>query len=194
MNQTVEQKQRLRRQARRIRQQIHRYADQQQVARQLISHFLSLNLLTEETVIAGYWPCGSEVSVLPLMQEIYSRGYPIALPIVKESCNHLVFRQWQPELPLCQDYMGIPCPEDSQPILMPTVLLVPLLAFDVTGARLGQGMGFYDKIIRQLRTVQPITPIGVAYDAQKIDYVPVSAMDENMDYIITEKEVYRLVS
>lgn len=193
MNHIAHQKQQLRQQMRQLRQEFHQSVGQDQVARKLISHFLSLDLLDEGSVVAGYWSCGSEISVLPLMRKIYSYGYPVALPAVKEYNHHLVFRRWQPELTLRRDYMGIPCPEDDQPVLLPTILLVPLLAFDVTGARLGQGMGFYDKIIYQLRAKQPIAIIGVAYEIQKADHVPISAGDEKLDYIITEKKVYSLI-
>lgn len=190
MNEIADQKQQLRQQMRQLRQGVHQAVDHAQVAQQLISHFLALNLLAEGSVVAGYWSCGSEVSVLPLMQESYTRGYPVALPAVKAPDGPLTFRRWQPRLPLIQDCMGIPSPDDDQPILFPTILLVPLLAFDVTGARLGQGMGFYDKIIHELRAMQPIIAIGIAYDIQKVDCVPVTVEDEKLDYIITEKNIY----
>lgn len=186
------QKQHLRQQMRQLRQKAHYTADQSQVAQQLINRFFSLNLLEKGIIIAGYWAYGSEISVLPLMQKLHSDDYTVVLPAVKTPESPLFFRRWQPEFPLQQDGMGIPCPGHDQPILSPTVLLVPLLAFDVTGARLGQGIGFYDKTIRQLRSKHVITTVGVAYEMQKIDTVPISSKDEKLDYIITEQATYHV--
>lgn len=192
INQIVHEKQLLRQEMRQQRLRVHQAVNQNYIASQLIKHFFSLDLLGKGSVVSGYWACGSEISVLPLMQEIYLCGYSVALPVVNVPGDPLIFRYWQPGLPLQQDCMGIPCPGNEQPALSPTILLVPTLAFDITGARLGQGMGFYDKIIHQLRLKQTITAIGIAYEVQKVNRIPVSAEDEKLDYIITEKEAYRV--
>ncbi|WP_052046093.1 5-formyltetrahydrofolate cyclo-ligase [Candidatus Paracaedibacter symbiosus] len=185
-----EQKELLRQKMRKLRDQWHQTVNHSVVEQQLVTHFLSLDLLREESVIAGYWAYGSEISVLPLMRELQARGYPVVLPAVAAFQSPLEFRKWDPDLPLKQDLLGIPCPDAGQPILLPTILLVPLLAFDKTGARLGQGGGFYDVTITGLRQKQPIHTVGAGYATQEINLIPTLVTDIHLDYIITEKGSY----
>ena len=98
----------------------------------------------------------------------------------------LAFRQWQSGDALVKRKWGILEPIDSRPAnLTPDVLLLPLLAFDSAGWRLGYGGGFYDRTLAKLRSRRPVLAIGLAFDQQEVDAVPHSAYDERLDMILT---------
>jgi 5-formyltetrahydrofolate cyclo-ligase len=80
---------------------------------------------------------------------------------------------------------GIPEPKADKPVLEPNVLLVPLLAFDARGGRLGYGGGFYDRTLAGLRAKKPIVAIGLAYDEQQVDAVPHLDYDQRLDWVLT---------
>jgi 5-formyltetrahydrofolate cyclo-ligase len=73
---------------------------------------------------------------------------------------------------------------------VPDVLLVPMLAFDHKGFRLGYGGGFYDRTLEKLRMLKKVVAIGVAYHAQMVDEVPVGIHDAPLDYVMTERESF----
>ena len=82
----------------------------------------------------------------------------------------------------------IPEPTELATVLMPTLLLVPLLAFDAEGFRLGYGGGYYDKSLTELRGAgRPVLAVGIAFAEQMVERVPHSETDERMDWIVTEK-------
>ena len=185
-----EQKQNLRQQIRLKRQKFFAATDGIEVAKQLQQHFLELNILREDSVIGGYWPYGAEAPILPLLKDLYEQGYTVVLPAVTAPNKPLEFRNWDPAFTLQKDICGICCPDAQQPVLIPTILLIPLMAFDKTGGRLGQGGGFYDLTIRFLRHNHPLLSIGVGYEIQKVDSVPLSPDDEKLEYILTEQRIY----
>jgi 5-formyltetrahydrofolate cyclo-ligase len=84
---------------------------------------------------------------------------------------------------------GIRQPKSEAPEVAPDILIVPLLAFDRAGHRLGYGAGYYDMTISSLRANKPVTAIGIAYAAQEIDAVPITARDARLDLVLTEREV-----
>ncbi len=75
--------------------------------------------------------------------------------------------------------------------LRPDLLVVPLLAFDAAGRRLGYGGGFYDRTLAGLRAAGPVRAIGFGYAAQQVDEVPADATDELLDAMVTETGVIR---
>lgn len=102
-----------------------------------------------------------------------------------EETNALTFREWRPGAALERGKYGVREPNASQPAVLPSILLVPLLAFDRKGARLGYGAGYYDASLRHLRSLQPIFAIGVAFDEQEFSEVPQEQQDEPLDMILT---------
>jgi 5-formyltetrahydrofolate cyclo-ligase len=108
------------------------------------------------------------------------------LPVVVRRGLPLLFRAWHPGQPLVTGSFGVPRPDKDQPELTPRVLIVPLLAFDRAGYRLGYGGGFYDRTLAALRQRKPITAIGVGYVAQELPQVPHGPMDQRLDYVLTE--------
>lgn len=192
MTTIAEKKKILRQQMRQRRQEFYKIADHNHLSQQFQKHFFELDILKKESIVAGYLPMGAEVSILSLMTKLCQQGYFVGVPTVTALNAALEFRIWQPNSLLHQDFLGMPCPPDDSLILNPTILLVPLIAFDEGGARLGQGGGFYDATLRVLRQNSSILTVGIAYEIQKIDHVPVSHSDEKLDYVITESNIYRV--
>jgi 5-formyltetrahydrofolate cyclo-ligase len=85
----------------------------------------------------------------------------------------------------------IQVPPAEAPEVLPDVLLVPLLAFDREGFRLGYGGGFYDRTLEKLRALKEVTAIGIAYAGQEMDTVPRDEFDQRLDWIMTEKETFK---
>jgi 5-formyltetrahydrofolate cyclo-ligase len=136
-------------------------------------------------IIAGYWPMGDEMDPRPLMLALASRGHAIALPVTPPRGQPLAFRAWAPGAALQPGPMGTSEPVAGEE-LRPDVLLVPLLAFDRAGRRLGYGGGYYD---RTLAALPGAKPIGIAYAAQEMAEVPAGPQDMRLPLIATESGV-----
>jgi 5-formyltetrahydrofolate cyclo-ligase len=95
-------------------------------------------------------------------------------------------RAWSFGAPLVSGVWGIREPPADAPEVFPDILIVPLLAFDRRGYRLGYGGGYYDRTIARLRAVKPVTAAGLAFAAQQIDQVPTTPRDERLDLVLTE--------
>ena len=93
---------------------------------------------------------------------------------------------WSTKDPLMINRYGIPEPT-SDKILYPSILLVPLVAFDKQFNRIGYGGGFYDRYIKKLKKNKNIITIGIAYSFQKVKKIPINKKDMKLDFIITEK-------
>lgn len=142
-------------------------------------------------IIGGFWAMGSEIPTRPLLEALHARGHQIALPVTPPRGNPLFFRPWFPGIAMAQGPMGTQHPAEGEPI-SPDWLIVPLLAFDRTGARLGYGGGYYDRTLALLRAANPtLTAIGVAYAAQEIPQVPTGPHDARLTAIATERGLIR---
>ncbi|BAE52028.1 5-formyltetrahydrofolate cyclo-ligase [Paramagnetospirillum magneticum AMB-1] len=139
-------------------------------------------------VVAGYWPLGDEIDPRPLMDALAARGHVLALPTVTQSGGILEFRPWSPGEALEPGPHGTWHPV-ARPPVGPQVLLVPLLAFDTRGFRLGYGGGYYDRTLGQLRRDGAVCAIGLAFAAQEVDTVPTDPWDIALDLIATEHGV-----
>ncbi|ABC21885.1 5-formyltetrahydrofolate cyclo-ligase [Rhodospirillum rubrum] len=143
-----------------------------------------------ETIIAGYWPMAGELDPRPLMAALHAHGCRLALPVVVGPASALAFRAWAPGEPVDQGALGTFQPLSLAPLVTPSWLLVPLLAFDDAGHRLGQGGGFYDRTLAGLGAAgSPVVAIGVAYAAQQVEALPVEPHDRPLDGVITEAGV-----
>jgi 5-formyltetrahydrofolate cyclo-ligase len=125
---------------------------------------------------------------LPALARYAVLGHAIALPVVVGRGKPLVFRRWRDGDDMDSGPFGIAEPKAAAEDLSPDVLLVPLLSFDRAGRRLGYGGGFYDRTLRRLRAQKPITAIGVAYAAQEVSETPHGPGDEQLNWIVTERE------
>jgi 5-formyltetrahydrofolate cyclo-ligase len=137
--------------------------------------------------VSAYNPVGSEMDPLPLYGALLERGHVGGLPAVAGRHKPLVFRQWRPGEALVAGVLGIPIPPPEAPVIEPDLLLVPLLAFDRAGYRLGYGGGFYDRTLQALRRRGPMLAVGVAFAAQELARVPHGADDQKLDWIATER-------
>lgn len=147
---------------------------------------LGFTRLEPGLVVSGFFPYKSEIDILPLLARLDSEGWITCLPVVKEERQPLIFRQWAPGEPTMPGIWDIRMPLENAPEVEPDVLLVPLLAFDAAGYRLGFGGGFYDRTLAHLREKKNITAIGVGYSGQELSLVPRGVMDQPLDYILTE--------
>jgi 5-formyltetrahydrofolate cyclo-ligase len=137
-------------------------------------------------VVAGYWPIITEIDIRPLMAKLDALGMVCALPVVVAPLQPLCFRRWRLEEDLEPGAHETMHPPASAEVLIPDLVLVPLLAFDDAGRRLGQGGGHYDRTLAALRAAGPVTAVGVGYAAQRIERVPRAEADQDLDWILTE--------
>ena len=136
-------------------------------------------------IIAGYWPMGDEMDPRPLMLALASRGHAMALPVTPPRGQPLAFRAWVPGAALRPGPMGTSEPVAGEE-LRPDLVLVPLLAFDRAGRRLGYGGGYYD---RTLAALPGAKAIGIAYAGQEMPEVPAGPQDMRLPLIATEDGV-----
>ena len=139
--------------------------------------------------LSGYLPMRSEIDPLPAMAEAARHG-PVGVPVTPRRGQPLSFRQWTPESVMVDGGFGTRIPEAGNWIV-PEVLIVPLVAFDRKGGRLGYGGGFYDRTLAMLRAAGPVTAIGFAWAAQEDDGLPLEETDAPLDLIVTESGVIR---
>lgn len=146
------------------------------------------------TVVAGYSPINKEIDPFPLMRSLADRGAVLALPVIIARDHALIFRVWQPDEGLVRGQYGIFEPSSDAAEVEPDIVLVPLAAFDRAGHRIGYGRGYYDRTLQNLRASKKITVIGVAFAVQEIETVPRLPHDEQLDCVLTERELIDLRS
>lgn len=152
-----------------------------------VRHFFAAIDPPEGCVVSGYWPMDDEFDPRPLLHRLHARGHPCALPVVVARGRPLAFRAWTPGTALVAAQFGTSVPPDDAPEVAPRILLVPLLAFDGRGYRLGYGGGFYDMTLARLRAGgRPVLAVGIAFAAQRVERVPNEATDQRLDWLVTE--------
>jgi 5-formyltetrahydrofolate cyclo-ligase len=161
-----------------------------------MQHFKQAVEVPAGAAVSGFWPMGEEIDVRPLLMQLHASGHPIGLPVVVKKGEPLIFRQWHPAMALVSGGFGTEVPPHSAPEVAPQVLIVPLLAFDAEGYRLGYGGGFYDRTLDKLRTGSAADPlaVGVAFSAQHVMRVPRDDYDQPLDWIVTEKAAHHFAS
>ena len=180
-------KQRLRPEARARRRAAYRAAGVDAFAA-AAGHFLEAIALAPGCVVSGYWPFRDEFDPRPLMAALLARGHVCALPVVAGRGKPLAFRVWRPGDELVEGTFGISAPGDDAAAATPRVLIVPLLAFDSRGYRLGYGGGYYDRTLGVLRAEGRVEcAVGLGFEAQRVDAVPGGASDERLDWVVTER-------
>jgi 5-formyltetrahydrofolate cyclo-ligase len=136
-------------------------------------------------LVSSYWAIGPELDPTQLERALVARGCTLCLPVMVGKAKPLVFRRYVFGDVLVERTWGIREPLAAAAVVTPDILLVPLLAVDATGARLGYGGGFYDRTLRALRADRTITAVGVGYDEQIADAVPTESYDERLDWLLT---------
>ncbi len=137
--------------------------------------------------LAGYMPIRTEIDPRAAMAEAAAYG-PVGVPVITGEGQPLWFSRWEPDAPLRDGPFGarVPLVDD---FFDPEILIVPLVAFDADGGRLGYGGGFYDRTLEGLRGRRPTLAIGFAYDAQQANALPLEPTDQALDMIVTESRV-----
>lgn len=136
-------------------------------------------------VLSGYMPMRTEIDPLPAMA---AHQGPVGVPVIIGKGVALRFREWTPGAVMVQGEFKALIPAEGA-WMEPDVLIVPLLAFDAHGYRLGYGGGFYDRTLEALRARRPTLAIGFAFTAQEVAEVPIDATDQRLDAVVTEAGV-----
>jgi 5-formyltetrahydrofolate cyclo-ligase len=139
---------------------------------------------SQAAVVSAFAPLPDELRLWPLLRRLARERWQLAMPVMRGKGKALMFRAWKPGDAMDRGTWGIAEPKGDQPEHHPDILLVPLLAFDARGWRLGYGGGYYDRTLRALRAAKPIVAIGVAYDQQAVDAVPHLDYDERLDWVL----------
>jgi 5-formyltetrahydrofolate cyclo-ligase len=187
-------KSRLAENMRAVRREAHRGAgrDAAEAIRQSLGDARKQGLVIDaDYIVSGYWPIRDELDIRRLLTGLHEEGMVCALPLVEGPDRPLQFRRWRPGDILEQRPFGLSEPSIAAPEMTPRIVLTPLLAVDPGGNRLGYGGGYYDRTLHELRQREPVTAVGICFEAQRVADVPHDRNDQPLDWIVTEKGVYR---
>lgn len=137
--------------------------------------------------LAGYMPIRTEISPLPAMSEAAAYG-PVGVPVIQGEAMPLEFSRWEPDGALKEGPFGAKVPVVDA-FFEPEIVIVPLVAFDANGGRLGYGGGFYDRTLERLRAGRATLAIGFAFDAQEAEDLPLEPTDQPLDMMVTESRI-----
>ena len=138
-------------------------------------------------IIGGYWPLPGELDIRPLLTACHAQGHELALPCTPRKGYPLTFRRWTPQDDLKAGPYGTREPYSEKEELLPSLVLVPLLAFTKHGERLGYGGGFYDRTLVKLKETDEVFACGIAYAAQEAASLPTDEFDQRLDGILTDQ-------
>jgi 5-formyltetrahydrofolate cyclo-ligase len=136
--------------------------------------------------LAGYMAMRTEIDPLPAMQEAAAHG-PVGVPVILGAGQPLKFRLWEPGVAMVAGHFGALIPEEGD-WMIPEIVIVPLVAFDRQGGRLGYGGGFYDRTLEGLRASQATLAVGFAYSRQHAEALPLEPTDQPLDCVITQND------
>ena len=154
----------------------------------LAGHVLRAAAPAAGAVVAGFWPMGQEIDVRPLLRALAGRGHVLCLPRTPRRGLALDFRAFAFGDAMDKGPFGTVQPVADAPVVRPGFVIVPLLAFDGAGRRLGYGGGYYD---RSLAALSGVATLGVAFACQEMDEVPAGSLDAPLDAVATEAGVRR---
>lgn len=147
----------------------------------------------EGSVIGIYWPKGREIDTSDLLHLLLEQGHQVALPVMQQDSRVLKYVIWQEHDELVKGEFDIlqPAVSDTTEYVRPDIVVVPMLAFDRKGHRLGYGGGFYDATLSALRADKPVLAVGYAYSKQAVLFnLPSEDHDQALDWVITPKDVH----
>lgn len=147
-------------------------------------------LMPEGATVGLYYPVGAEAPSLGWARWLSENGRKVALPWFAQRHSPMAFRQWSnpfDEGALTPGPWRALQPLDGEDVVVPDVLVVPLIAFTGNGHRLGQGGGHYDRWLG----AHPATPaIGLAWDCQLAEELPVEDHDQPLAAVVTPTRIY----
>ncbi|MGH6860796.1 MAG: 5-formyltetrahydrofolate cyclo-ligase [Phyllobacterium sp.] len=157
---------------------------------QIARHGLSAISTGSDEIVSGFWPIRSEVDLRPLLHGLRARHLRLCLPAIIDK-QTILFRELVPGSGMVETGFGTSGPGDDAPVVDPTLMLVPLAAFDGRGHRIGYGAGYYDRAIARLQAINRNPRlIGVAFDCQQVETVPDEAHDVPLAAILTESGLH----
>lgn len=162
-----------------------------EAARAVAEHGLPFDHMAGPAIVSSYWAIGAELDGSVLGRRLKREGHRICLPAIQARTEPMKFHLWSSGEPMRERKWGIMEPLASAPEVDPDLMLVPLLAFDARGWRLGYGGGYYDRTIAALRRRKPVVLVGFAYDEQRVDAVPHLDYDERLDFVLTPSGIIR---
>ena len=153
---------------------------------------LEIKELNKIKVIASFLSIKTEISTKTLNDSLISLGKKICVPVILKNNKHLIFRSYDNKTSLIQGKFGVLEPDLTNKEMHPELILTPCLAFDQFGYRLGYGGGYYDRTFLMFKKLgHSFLSVAVAYDDQKIDKIVRDHNDQKINYILTEKKLYR---
>ncbi|MBN9290336.1 MAG: 5-formyltetrahydrofolate cyclo-ligase [Hyphomicrobium denitrificans] len=156
-----------------------------EASRKIAAHGVDFLNAAPGAIVSGFAAINDEINPAPLMTWLQAEGFRLALPVMQGRGKPLLMRAWTPGDTMNVAAWGIAEPMEDKPAVDPDILLVPLLAFDARGYRLGYGGGFYDRTLQRLRKLKPIVAVGLAYNELRVDAVPAESYDERLDWVLT---------
>ena len=144
----------------------------------LSEHFVQVR------TVAGFIPVGSEADPRALLTIAHAAGCKTALPFVTSRASPMQFLRWSPGDPLHEGPFGLMQPSSAAELCEPDVILTPLVAFDRSLMRLGQGAGHYD---RALSLLDRAFVVGIAWSIQEAPLLPADPWDIPLNAVLTEK-------
>lgn len=159
------------------------FQDHPNAGEKIVALFFNFFDLSPEAIVGGYWPMKSELDIKPLLNKLLNKGFRCALPCI--TSEGLIYRAWTSSTHLEKGTFHAFEPPSTAPVTIPNVLLVPLLAFDKEGHRLGYGQGHFDRFLHQHK----VLTIGVGFKGQEVEKIPRQDHDFALDYILTEEGV-----
>lgn len=186
-------RQQIRQSVRQLRQQLS--PEQQQLAaKKIVQHTLSHPKIAQAQHIALFLSFDGEIHTQPLIDALWQQGKKIYLPVLHPfSPHHLLFLNYAPTTQLVKNRFNIDEPPldvtQVRPINQLDVMMIPLVAFDEQGQRLGMGGGFYDRTLANWQQ-KGFYPIGLAHDCQRVTALPVAHWDIPLPEIITPQKIW----
>ena len=162
-----------------------------ELSRHLAGIFLEQIPLPPGVTVSAYVAIGEEADPAPLLYALRARGHVIVLPRVAGRGKPLDFHRYDAGQSLVRGGFGLSEPGRDWPLMAPDVLVVPLLAFDASGYRIGYGAGFYDRTLARLRAARNVLAVGFAFASQEFETVPHDENDQRLDWIVTESGARR---
>ncbi len=162
-------------------------------ARQLAERSLDFLRAQHDAVVSAFAAMPDELDTAPLLARLHREGFRLCLPVMQGKGKPLLFRAWSPGDEMVEAVWGIREPKPDKPLLEPDIFLVPLLAFDGHGWRLGYGGGFFDRTLRAARAARPISAVGLGLTEVQVDAVPHLDYDERLDWVLTPSGPLRCV-
>ena len=156
-----------------------------EAGRRLAAHGLDFLSPRPGIIVSGFAAIRDEIDPSALLDWLHREGFKLALPVMEGRGKPLLMRAWAPGDEMSTVQWGIREPLASKAEVYPGVLLVPLLAFDRRGSRLGYGGGFYDRTLQKLRARAAVTAVGISYDELEVDAVPHESYDQRLDWVLT---------